>query len=206
MAEDEYRLVYAMKYYAKAAQVASKYLYEGVDSLALNQHMTTLAKLILEDILTESTGNDVRPRTWNNSTNQIGVGTWLIAFFDSLLYWEEKSTAMGRGNQGRSFVEILSPGGHPFGISKLMGAFSSASRQLISEIVPSSNGGKNLQNNTTIPLFCTGTKSKRLQQTSLLWKALLKEKVKIGEMELTIPSGDDNNEGGGRRSKRRRIG
>lgn len=216
--------MHAVKYYAQAARVASKYVYEGVDSLALNQHMTTLAKLILEDILNESSvdagGEETKssPRKWKDIQNQVAVGTWLFAFFDSLLFWEEKSTSLGCGNSGRSFVEILSPGGHPLGMAKVMGTFDAATRQLVLETIERENTmldskEKNISSKECLSastLWQGPIRSARLKQGSLLRKALLlKPKIKLGEMELTIPTGgvsEEEADGNGRRSKRRRRG
>lgn len=181
-----------MKHYADAARVASKYCYEGVDSLQLNKHMSSAAMLIAEDILTPKYTQGVKEaRRWIRMEHALVVGTWLMGFFDSLLFWEETSG-------GKQFVEILSPT-HKFGIGKLF--------QLLPEEVRTNVLRKVMKKDVVIdnsmefPYF-HGTRSSRLSEGSLLVQSLCKPRISVGEMELAITSQKDGNFG--RRLKRTR--
>jgi hypothetical protein len=188
--EHEYRLVHAMKYYADAARVASTYRYEGVDSIQLNKHMTSVAMLIGEDILTpksKTTSKEVRQ--WHQKENAVAVCTWLLGFFDSLLHWEEASGS-------KQFCEILSPS-HKFSIGKLFQFLTEDVRKDALATVRSE-----LTGDERIPHFHK-PRATRLSTSSLLLKALQKPKVSIREMELAIPSMDDD--GGGRSKRSRRT-
>ena len=181
-------------YYAHAARVASKYRYEGVDSMQLNKHISSVAMLIAEDILTLKQDTK-EPRKWHQQVNAISVCTWLIGFFDSLLFWEEQSGS-------KQFCEILSPS-HKFSIGKLFQKFSEEIRRdaIAAVVLPSQPGN---ESRVGLPSF-QHPRSNRLCSDTLLMKALKKPKVSIREMELTIPSTTDQAEAGtGRRSKRAR--
>ncbi|EED90465.1 hypothetical protein THAPSDRAFT_263558, partial [Thalassiosira pseudonana CCMP1335] len=86
---EEYRLVEAMRLYSEASHVASSYKYDTKDSMQLMKHMTTVASLLARDVLQVDNGADKEPRNWRHRENGVAFVTWLIAFFDSLLYWEE---------------------------------------------------------------------------------------------------------------------
>jgi hypothetical protein len=177
-----------MKYYADAARVASKYRYEGVDSIQLNKHMSAVAMLIGEDILTPKYKSGAKEvREWHRRENAVAVCTWLFGFFDSLLHWEEASGS-------RQFCEILSPS-HKFSIGKLSQFLMEDIRKdAIASILSTPSGDERL------PHFHE-PRAKRMSTDSLLLKALQRSKVSIREMELAIPSTDET---GGRRSKRAR--
>ena len=200
--ENEYRLAHAVKHYADAARVASNYRYEGIDCLQLNKHMTSAATLIAEDILTpkykfttaETKTTKPLPRQWTHIENEICTGTWVLGFFDSLLYWEETSS------DGKRFVEVLSPI-HQYGMGKLLQLFSHETRLTIIRTISNSSNEITDRHKVLPPSFCN-VRSKRLVSGSLLLQALAKPKVSIREMELAIPFADDSD--GDRRSKRAR--
>jgi len=203
--DHEYRLVHAMKNYADAARIASKYRYEGTDSLQLNKHMSSAALLIAHDILTPKHkvgGVSESPRQWIKPENALATGTWLLGFFDSLLYWEESAS------DGKHFVEILTPT-HKYGIGKLFQLFNEETQEEILKTLSSTpeerTQGEEEEKETTgmIPTPFSQVRSKRLSSGSLLLQALQKPKISIGELELAIPS--TGHEGGGRRSKRIRT-
>jgi menin len=186
--EHEYRLVHAMKYYAEAARVASSYRYEGVDSIQLNKHMSAAAMLIAEDVLTPkySVGiKDARP--WTDRDHAVAAGTWLLGFFDALLYWEEASG-------DKQFVEILGLS-HKFFIGKL---FQLLSEDIRRDVIAKVRATKS--EDEKYPYF-RQPRSRRMATSGQLIQALQKPKVAIREMELAIPSEEDDS-GGGRRSKR----
>lgn len=195
--DSEYRLVHSMQYYAEAARVASKYCYEGVDSLQLNKHITSTAKLIAEDILRPKYRSEAAkdtPRQWYRRQNAVVLGTWLLGFFDSLLKWEEISN-------DKKFVEILTPA-HKHGISKLFQTLElDVRKEVISAVL---DGVEGLGKDKELPKPFSVVRSKRLVPGSRLLTALQKPKISIGEMELTILTSDDG-DGGGRRSKRARV-
>ena len=209
--DDEYRLVEAMRLYAQAARVASRYRYETGDCLQLNKHISAVALLIAEDILREGGEQKVEPRDWTKLENAVAVCTWLLAFFDSLFLWEENSG-------GNSFVEILSPS-NKHSMSKLFQLFSLDMRTRALDLVfqpmnstDGDGGGQKtphrvVTTSESIPYF-RSPQSKRLAVTGILVAALRKPKVSIREMELAIPADDshvgDSDGGVGRRSKRSR--
>jgi hypothetical protein len=194
-----------MKQYADAARVASKYRYEGIDSLQLNKHMSVAAMLIAQDILTPKYKNNnnatkegakkEEPRQWVVPENALSAGTWLLGFFDSLLYWEESSSSTGK-----QFVEILTPS-HKYGIGKLFQLFDQDTRLEIVNRVTGSSMDTEEESKQLPASFCQ-VRSKRLAEGSMLSQALKKPRVSIREIELAIPSTED--ESGSRRSKRMR--
>jgi len=247
---NEIHLVYAMKYYAEAARVASTYFYEGIDTLQLNKSFTSIAMLIAEDMLqsykdeappppitgdddndddddeqrhtkkqkkdTTTTTTTIFPRIWYRRQNAIEFCTWLIGFFDHLLYWEEQSNH-------KQFVQILVPG-HPHGMTKLFQMLNEDTRKEAISLVVSLHhdhpttvdDGKTQEEHKNqkddkkvanaahdhddddkddLPGHYLGIRSKRLSSSgSLLLAALQKTKVSIGEMELAFSSlsNDDN--------------
>jgi len=202
--EQEYRLVEAIRLYSEATRVASQYHYD----MQLMKHTTKAANLIFNDILTQQEQDDIgqerqRPRTWHREANAVATGTWLVAFLDSLLYWEENCG-------GTPFCEILSPN-HKFGIGKLLQQFSlDVRRKVCSGIFSGKDGKATINNGGSAPSSIAVTehklqyfsqpRSKRFQKESPLVLSLEKEKVVIRELELTIPMNTE----GGRRSKRSR--
>jgi hypothetical protein len=192
--EHEYRLVHAMRMYAQAVRVASKYRYEGVDSIQLNKHTSAAAMLIVEDIMTPKGENNKDARLWTSHQNAVAFCTWLVAFFDSLLSWEEQS-------DGKQFVEILSPH-HKFSIGKLFQLLSVDVRKDAITLVDTGEGGVLADASEDLPSF-RQPRSKRMRRSGLLIQALQKPKVAIREMELAI-SEEPSDSTDGRRSKRRR--
>jgi menin len=192
--DSEYRLVHSVRYYAEAARVASKYRYEGVDSLQLNKHMTTIAMLIAEDILRPKyRSHDAHhtPRQWHQRENAVLVGTWLLGFFDSLLKWEELSN-------DKRFVEILSPG-HKHGIGKLFQALEhDVRKEAVSKVLDGTLGGDD--GHVAPPCFSL-VRSRRMTPGSPLLSALQKSTVSVGEFDVAFVSFQDD-DGGDRRSKR----
>jgi len=79
----EYRFVEAIRCYSEASRVASQYKYEWTDSLQLTKVMIKLANFIHGEIFLN--------RVWYSTQNLVAAGTWLYAFYDYLLYWEEHS-------------------------------------------------------------------------------------------------------------------
>ena len=195
--DQEYRLVEAVRLYSEASRVASQYRYD----MQLMKHMTKAAMLTMNDILTQD--QQQQPRLWCHKSNAIATGTWLVAFFDSLLYWEE---ACG----GKQFCEILTPT-HKYSIGKLLQQLNvSVRKQVVGRLYPSSSASPPATTVESKPStrtneiatqgmglsmavtehqlqYFSGPRSKRLQKESPLVAALLKEKVAIREMDLTIP-------------------
>ncbi|KAL3905189.1 MAG: hypothetical protein SGILL_009776 [Bacillariaceae sp.] len=208
---NEYRLVEAMALYARAAFVASKYPYH-TGCIQLNKHMTTAAMLVAQDMMTvavESTDPAMTkpvPRTWYYTANAVAFGTWLLGFFDSLLYWEESS------GEATHFVEILSLC-HKHSIGKLFALLPHEIRLQV--LVKVSEGTGKVQEppsrlsikaiikcmeHTHLSHFGP-VRSKRLATNGLLWNALTKPKISIPEMAMVILAGNENGSGG--RSRRR---
>jgi hypothetical protein len=77
----------------------SQYRYERINFLQLIKHTTSCAQLIVQDIIFKG-GKE--PLTWCHETNVMAFCMWLVAFVNSLLYWEEQS-------RQKIFVEILNP-------------------------------------------------------------------------------------------------
>jgi Menin len=202
--EQEYRLVEAMRLYSEATRVASQYVYD----MQLMKQTTKAAILIMNDILSEQD----QPRAWCSKSNAIATGTWLIAYYDSLMVWEE---CCG----GNPFCEILTAS-HKYSIGTLFKQFSWGIRKdIIDRLYPASLQGNHDNDpsqarneaNAGSPVlgdaitdsnlrFFSNPRSKRLVQGSPLLLALGKEKVVVREMELVIPMSDE----AGRRSKRTR--
>ena len=199
--DQEYRLVEAMRLYARAVHVASQYRYEGVDSLALNKHTTSCAQLIAQDIVS-ARHNDKEPRTWNKETNAVAFASWLIAFADSLLFWEEQS-------DHKSFVEILNPS-HKFFVGKLLSFLPHSTRQAAMELVLGGSG-RNIEGHSkfrqgTVPGMLPHFQTPQSQRiiNGLLGKALCEPKVKVRDMDLAMVSTAEVGEDG-KRLKRRRC-
>jgi len=217
--EEEYRLVEAVRLYSLAAKVASGYIYEVGDSLQLNKTMTKIAELLSEDVLLTAKDDvcdagkaKLTPRLWANRNNSVALGTWLLAFFDSLLLWEEKSG--GEDTDGKKFVEILNPS-HKHGISKLFSHFDQDVRvDILSKVYDGDNGASTKTGDGSESDFLRGaiTESKlqyfAVPQSSRLASkcgplaiALSKKKIAISDLDLAI-SGP---EGGRRRRKKARV-
>eukprot|EP00956_Cyclotella_meneghiniana_P013709 scaffold19997_cov84-Cyclotella_meneghiniana.AAC.3 len=94
---DEYRLIEALRLYSEASKVASTYKYETKDSMQLMKHMTTVASLIQKDILLIPDSKEIRG--WTCRENAVAAATWVLAYYDSLMFWEE--------NEEETFVDIL---------------------------------------------------------------------------------------------------
>ena len=236
-ASQEYRLVEAIRLYAQASRVASThYIYDSKDSLYLMKHMTIIASLIYLDILTTTTTTTTgeppepstkevppkqqkkkeerRPRTWAYRENAIAAGTWLLGFYDSLFFWEEKC-----GQQ--TFVEICTRE-HKYALSNLFQTYDD--QTIRQEIVDhlfrgaattsednTGGGGDNIMTpssdiygitNGDNLVYFTNPRSMRLKERNgLLIQALTKKKVTIGDLELAMIS---NSGSDGRRAKRAR--
>jgi hypothetical protein len=195
--EQEYRLVEAIRCYAECSRVASSYVYEWGDSLQLTKVMTKLSECIMSGILFSSSG----VRKWFDMENQVAAGTWLVAFFDSLLLWEERT--------GSQFLPILTAG-HKTGISKLFSVFPHDARVEITALVSCDSTMAVPTADAPLPSkpitdsqmqHFKNPRSKRLAPNGLLLSALKRTKVSIGDMELAIlvESSQD-----GRKSKRSR--
>lgn len=193
--DQEYRLVESMRLYARAIYVTSQYRYEGVDSLQLNKHTTACAQLIVEDIILD---DEKRPRAWGCESNAIAFCTWLAAFVDSLLYWEEQSSHS-------RFVEILAPS-HKFFVGKMLQYIPQTIRQQAMGIVLGlSKSQDKVDKDVTVActpeslLYFDDPRSQRMTK-GLLSKEIEKPKIAIREIELAMVTEEED---GGRRSKRR---
>ena len=200
------------------ARVTSKYRFDTGDCLQLNKHLTAVAPLIYEDILTtqpsaspDSPKNSRMPRTWIHDRNAKSCCFWLLRFLDYLLYWEEWSSSasakVGLVSKNPRFVEILQPTHKSF-VGKLLQTFSLGVRQSALDDYFAGNtptvigGTKKVQE----PQPTKYTVSKRLASPStLLAKSLRAQKVHIRDLELTILDDDDDDAAGGRRKRRRRA-
>ncbi|KAL9180764.1 hypothetical protein ACHAXT_011217 [Thalassiosira profunda] len=180
----EYRLVESLRLYAEAARVASAYKYDTKDCIQLIKHMTSVAGIIQKDIIR---------RTWEHSDNATAAATWLIGFFDRLLFWEEK--------EQRSFVEVLNVG-HKHGIDKLLQPFSVDVRVgAVAKMHSNEEAGVRASAVTESQLlYFRRPRSKRLRADSLLTTALAKERILARELEMALPS---NGEGRGSRQRKR---
>jgi hypothetical protein len=199
--DQEYRFVEALKMYAQAARVTSKYPYES-GTIQLNKHASAAALLIFEDILTTTIGGDDKrnPREWQTMVNAIDSCVWLLVLFDSLLFWEQQQQQF-KGNSHQHFVEALKPS-HPHSMSKLVECFSQKVRVEALQRLYSPEP-TNFETSQTV--YHPTLRSKRMNSDSLLTAALKKPKVAIREMDLSmIFAGEDDDVGGGRRSKRAR--
>jgi hypothetical protein len=199
--DQEYRFVEALKMYAQAARVTSKYPYES-GTIQLNKHVSAAALLIFEDILTTTNGDDDKrnPREWQTMVNAIDSCVWLLVFFDSLLFWEQQQQQF-KGNSHQHFVEALKPS-HPHSMSKSVACFSQKVRIEAMQRLYSPEP-TNFETSHTV--YHPTLRSKRMNSDSLLTVAIKKPKVAIREMDLSmIFAGEDDDVGGGRRSKRAR--
>lgn len=191
----EYRLVESLRLYAEATRVASTYRYDAKDCMQLMKHFTSCASLILKDVLLSSqddgvNGKDVR--LWQRHENAVAAATWLLGFFDNLLWWEE--------SQQSTFVEILGLQ-NKHSISKLLAPFSvdvriAAVAKIRSTEEPASRALAVTEDEL---LHFKGPRSKRLAEGSALVLALAKEKVVIRDNEMALPPADS----GGRRKRAR---
>eukprot|EP00957_Ditylum_brightwellii_P178942 13631319-Ditylum_brightwellii.AAC.1 len=232
--ENEYRLSLSVQFYAEASRVASGYIYEWGDSLQLTKVMAKLADYILDEIMTASpqpatathskSNNRRVARTWHDRNNAISTGTWVAAFYDSLLYWEEKT--------GCQFLPFLNVG-DARSLGKMFSYFSVDVRRDIvnkltslpmAETTPvnsmqstvetssssttattQSTSSSSTTQSTSSPSslqFFTSPRSKRMGPNGMILNALRKEKVSIGDMELAIIVESCD---GGRRSRRART-
>ena len=212
--DQEYRLVEALRLYSEASRVASNYTYERGDSMQLVKVITGVAEVILYDIASLNRCKK-ESRQWKYRENAVAAGTWLMAFYDSLLLWEERQ----QGGSGRTFVEILNSS-HDCSIGNIMQLFPIDVRcdiinSLFNKDLDESDANNASQKEdetaaiTQINLkYFKDPRSKRMKKEAPLITALTRSKVSIREMELTIPitfpksSKDDY--GSNRRSKRTR--
>lgn len=177
---EEYRLVEAMRLYSEASRVASSYKYDTKDSMQLMKHMTTVASLLARDVLQVDNGADKEPRNWRHRENGVAFVTWLIAFFDSLLYWEEREQS--------SFVEILGLR-HKHFIGKLLQFFPLDIRLDAIGKIHSSEDHQTLLSVVTEEelLYFTKPRSKRLVKESLLVAALSQDTIVVKELDMALP-------------------
>jgi len=174
----EYRLVESLRLYAEASRVASVYRYDTKDCLQLMKHMTTVASLISKDILLLGNGKDCR--AWQRRENAIAAATWLVGFFDSLLFWEEKEHS--------SFVEVLGIQ-HKHCVGKLFQRFEVEIRVEAFARIYSNDKPPSIPSAVTEEalIYFRRPRSKRLAKDSLLIAALMKGKVVVRELEMAIP-------------------
>ena len=224
--DNEHRFADALKMYSEMARVTSKYRFDTGDCLQLNKHLTSVAPLIYEDILTtkappNSNNNHTKSkpqsrisRKWIHDTNARACCFWLLRFLDCLLYWEEYSSSAsskaGITSKNPHFVEILQPS-HKYFVGKLLQTFSvevrnSSLDDFLEGKTPTVIGGKKEQkdDNQSSNKFPV---SKRLgSESALLAKSLKAAKIQIRDMDLVILDDDDDDGGGrrGRSSKRRK--
>ena len=202
--EQEYRLVESLRLYSEASRVASTYRYDSKDCIQLMKHMTTVASLISRDILllpiisnsTKIDGKKVKEarRVWHKRDNAIAAATWLIGFFDSLMFWEEQEVS--------SFVEILGMQ-HKHFFGKLFQLFDMDVRMEAVSKIQSSEASSTTSLSVITDeelIYFSMPRSKRLSKDGLLVMALTKERVAIRDLELAIPSN-----GIGRQRKRTRV-
>jgi len=206
--DNEHRFVDALRMYSEAARVTSSYRFDTGDCLQLNKHLTTVAALIQEDILTSSCleqqqqqqDRKQQPRQWIHTKNAISTCAWLLRFLDHLLHWEEGSlkaaSAAGVTSKNPRFVEVLQ-GSHKFFVGKLLQTFDARVRMAALEDFFSQQEQQQQEGGSLAP------RSKRLESPScLLAKTLQKSKVNIRDIDLAIIDEDDGDTG--RRKRRRR--
>lgn len=229
--DQEYRLVEAMRLYARAACVASTRYPYYAGCIQLNKHMTTVAMLIAQDMLMSPTASPsedqetkskpTKPsvRTWEYRSNVVAFGFWLLSFFDSLLYWEEAS---GDTANTQYFVEVLNCS-HKYSMGRLWSLLpldvrieivnnvgSTPPKSLTTETIPAPQPSPLIACTHQDSLsYSVHIRSKRLAPKGggLLLTALKKTKIAIHEMALVIPTsvsmgGDEIDTTTIRRSKR----
>ena len=181
---DEYRLVEALRLYSQAAFIASKYKYEAKGCMQLMKHMTTVASLIQKDILLlprECQEDQKEVRSWINRENYVSSATWVLGFYDSLLFWEEK--------EENSFVEILTLT-HKFSIAKIFQFFPYDVRVDAIAIVHNPNLQKTIHSVITENemFYFRKPRSGRLTKESRLIASLTKPKIVIRDLDMTLPT------------------
>ena len=176
--------------------MASKYKYETKDCLQLMKHMTTVASLILRDILLfprccEDSGKDVR--IWKGRDNAIAAATWILGFYDSLLHWEER--------EENAFVEILGMA-HKCSVAKLFQLIPLDVRVDAIAMIHSSECSRTMFRVITENemIFFRQPRSRRLAKESLLTATLTNEKIVVREMDMALCT----NEGTRQRKRTRR--
>mmetsp|Transcript_15887 Transcript_15887/g.39881 ORF Transcript_15887/g.39881 Transcript_15887/m.39881 type:complete len:680 (-) Transcript_15887:911-2950(-) len=213
---NEHRFADALQMYSEAARVSSKYRFDTGDCLQLNKHLTSVAALVYEDILTtKALSGKPQPRSWIHDSNARACCFWLLRFLDYLLFWEEWSSSAsskaGLTSKNPRFVEILQPSHKSF-VGKLLQTFDSEVRNTVLDdfflgqkptFAEQEKQQQEQQQGTealVVPV------SKRLGNgTTLLAKSLRVAKIQIRDMDMVIL--DDNDYGSRRRvrsSKRRR--
>jgi hypothetical protein len=143
--DNEHRFVDALKMYSEAARVTSRYRFDTGDCLQLNKHLTSVAALVHEDILTRITttitssssssyenktttkkAQPRSPRKWIHASNAKACCFWLLRFLYHLLHWEEwsseASSKAGITSKNPRFVEILQVSHKSF-VGKLLQTF-----------------------------------------------------------------------------------
>lgn len=179
---DEYRLVEALRLYSEASRVASKYKYETKDCMQLMKHMTTVASLIQKDfLLSESTSHDSKEvRVWTNRANAVSAATWVLAFYDSLMLWEE--------NEGSTFVEVLCLS-NKFFLGRIFQYFTVDVR--VDAVAQMHNSCPHETKYSVITerqmLYFTQPRSRRLAKDSLLTASLSRERIAVKELDMALP-------------------
>ncbi len=199
---EEYRLVEALRLYAEATCVACTYRYDSKDCMQLMKHFTTVAALIMKDILlTPRQGGDEKSasRCWHRVENAVAATTWLIGFFDSLLLWEEKEQKL--------FVEVHSIQ-HKHFVGKLFRYLPMDVRLAAFDKIYSKEGLGETKCVLAVTdkhlLHFLNPRSIRLAEGSLLVAALSSENIVVREIDIALPS---NGEGRStRQGKRKKSG
>lgn len=165
--------------------MASRYKYKTKDCMQLMKHMSTVASLIKKDCLMSPTTshNSQEVRVWARPSCAVAAATWVLAFYDSLLFWEEK--------EEKTFVEILGTS-HKYFLARLFQHFSldvriDAITQIYDCDLPTS---KYLVVTEKEVLYFGQPRSSRLAKGSLLSASLSKEKVVVRDLDMTFSSNE----------------
>ena len=230
--DNEHRFADALKMYSEAARVTSRYRFDTGDCLQLNKHLTSVAALIHEDILTTTSSFDENntsttkkaqprsPRKWIHKSNARACCFWLLRFLDHLLRWEEwsseASSKAGITSKNPRFVEILQVSHKSF-VGKLLQTFdvevrNSALNDFLEGRKPKKveddgaiGEGSSPSSSSQAKVVNSFPVSKRLGcQAILLAKSIRAPKVQIRDMDLAIIDDDNNDNGGGGGGRRGR--
>lgn len=172
----------ALRLYSEACRIACKYKYDTKDCTQLMKHMTTVASLIRKDILLlpENCQGSKCVRAWACNKNAVAAATWVLSFYDALLFWEEK--------EQKTFVEVLSIS-HKLSLAKIFQYFPLNVRlEAITELHSSDLQDKKYSMITENQMICfKNPLSQRLTAGTLLITALSKEKIIIKDLDLALP-------------------
>lgn len=180
---DEHRLVEALRLYSEASKVACRYKYETKDSMQLIKHMTTVATLIQKDILLFPDSKEVR--VWTCREHAVAASTFILAYFDSLLFWEEREES--------TFIEILGRS-HKLSLPKLFQHFPQDIR--LDGIAKLHNPAAQTTKYSAITehhiFYFTHPRARRLAKGSLLVTALSKEKISVRDLDMALPASESH--------------